>query len=343
MLNEPQGFIFHLYHHGVQPEEAATQIRYKFNDDQYNPEWVQHLYDSFDILDQQHFTPPDFTKGALEALKYKLPKSRNHSYRFGSKTFSISYADPALELYIHYSFAHLAVEPIDNPDLKLEVFHLKGRFALRINGNRCLMADESPQMKRLLFVELAGYLWEKGEGDWISHLHASAVVCNDRVIMFASPSGSGKSTLAALMMKRGCRLFADDYIPVSLDKRMIHPFPAALSVKAGSMPVMAAEGIPVDLIRWNMGYIQQNIETLSPLHAHVMVFVRYQKDANTRMEKISPAEALQPFLQESWVTNTLQGAEAFWEWFTGLSFYSLEYSNNDQAVEASLHIPYPSL
>jgi hypothetical protein len=343
MMNEPQGFIFHLYCKGVPAVEAFHLLGKDFEQGPYNFEWVQNLYDSFETLDSQSFSPPDFTVAAAEALHYNIPLHSTHTYGCGDKTFSISFANAELETYIHFPFAHLASAPVQSPGLKLEVFPFKGRFVLRINGKRCLTTEESPQMKRLLFVELAKTLWGKGEDQWIAHLHASAVVCDERVIMFASPSGSGKSTMAALMIKGGCRLFADDFITVCDDKKLVYPFPAALSIKQGSLPVMGSEAIQVPLLHNNMGYIPHYIDELTPLASHIMVFVQYRKDAPTSLEPLSPAEALGPFLQESWVTDTLQGAQAFWQWFTALSFYRLEYSNNEEAVQAVKHIPYPCL
>ncbi|MFN2396467.1 MAG: hypothetical protein ABR597_12360, partial [Bacteroidales bacterium] len=71
-----------------------------------------------------------------------------------------------------------------------------------------------------------------------------------------------------------------------------------------------------------------------PQVARNLVFIRYRKDAGMQLSPVSITEALQHFHQEAWVGDNMERAERFINWFCGLRFYSLEYSNNRQAVDA---------
>jgi hypothetical protein len=332
-MDEPQGFIFLLYQRGISREEAAAEYAATFSHDAtHSLEMVNNLYDSVELLQGEGFPLPDFSRDAEAALHYELPQSRSHHYRMGNKTFSIRYGSPALESYIHYPFAHLEDPSLTDSELLYEVFPFRSRFALRIAYNRCLTTDESPQLKRLLFQEMAGHLYNIPTDGWLTYLHASAVVADGRLLLLASPSGSGKSTLAALLQKQGHTLFADDYIPVCIGKQLAYPFPAALSLKPGSLPALKAEDIIPDLMHREAGFIQHHPESIPPLPATVLIFVKYIPGADTHFEKISTSEALYPFLQEAWVSGTREGAEAFMAWFKSLSVYRLEYGGKWDGV-----------
>lgn len=333
-LDAPRKFIFDLYTGGSSRAHATDALSHAFDmDPAQSTLWVDNLYDSLEKLDGEGFPRPDFTIGAQQACRHHLPRSRTHHYQYKGKAFSIRYGSPFLETYIHLPLAHLATETTVPDALRLEIFPFEERFALRINGKRCLTADESPQIKRLFFVELSTYLYDIPEAGWMTRLHASAVEKEGQLLLLSSPSGSGKSTMAALLLKQGYRLFADDFIPVCLEKELLYPFPPALCIKKGALPVMEKEGIQPHLIHQQTGYIQPPAGTPSPLKTQSLVFIYYKADAPTLLEKVSPLEALQLFLQEAWVSDHPAGAEKFIQWFASLKFYRLTYSDNDEGVE----------
>lgn len=332
-LDAPRKFIFDLYLGGSSREQAVAEFSNAFDmDTTQSIQWVNNLYDSLEKLEEEGFPRPDFTIDAQLACQYTLPRSRTHHYQYNGKAFSVRYGSPYLESYIHLPLAHLVQESAPKDSLHIELFPFQERFALRINGNRCLTTDESPQLKRLFFVELSTFLYDIPETGWMTRLHASAVEKDGKLLLLSSPSGSGKSTMAALLLKQGYRLFADDFIPVCLENELLYPFPPALCIKKGALPVLEKEGIHPHLIHQQTGYIQPPAGTPSPLKARSLVFIHYKAGAPTLMENVSPLEALQLFLQEAWVSDHHAGAEKFIRWFASLQFYRLTYSDNEEGV-----------
>ncbi|MFW5725246.1 MAG: hypothetical protein ACOCX0_02275 [Bacteroidota bacterium] len=335
LLREPEQKIYQSYLEGKTQEETAGMLCREML---FTPEsaatTVKNLFASLEILDNEGFPLPDFSINANEACQYTLTHGSTHHYHSNGKSFTIRYGSPFLEYYIHLPFSHLAGNKNLKKTLLLEVFPFQNRYALRINGNHCKTTDESPQIKRLLYVALANYLYDIPEEGWMTRLHASAVYKGDHLLLLNSPSGYGKSTMAALLMKEGFGLFADDYIPVCLEKKKLYPFPAALSIKKGSMPVLEKEGIYPHLLSKQIGYIQPKQDFIPPLKANQMVFINYVPESDTIVKKVSAVKALQLFLQEAWVSDHAAGAWQFIKWFNSLRFWQLQYSDNHEGVAA---------
>ena len=72
-------------------------------------------------------------------------------------------------------------------------------------------------------------------------LHASTAEKDGRALIMTGESGAGKSTLAALLGERGWRLMGDEFALLDLDSRRLLPFPRAVSLKNGAIPVMEGE------------------------------------------------------------------------------------------------------
>lgn len=78
--------------------------------------------------------------------------------------------------------------------------------------------DPWPQLDREILVGPALVLALALRNVW--SLHASAVTCNGRALLFVGDSGRGKSTLAAFLSSTGdpeSRLVSDDILPVTLE------------------------------------------------------------------------------------------------------------------------------
>ena len=340
-MDEPQWFIFLLYEKQTGRKEAVKQFAEAYElTAELAAEIVSNIYDSIDKLLDPDFPLPDFTRDAEEVSRIKLKDSRTRHYRFGEKSFSITYGSPSVEAYIHLPFAHLEMETAGKPAIHLEVFPYCGRYALRMHTpqRRSFTADESPQIKRLLFVELASWLHDKTEKDWLSFVHASAVQKDGEVLLLSSASGSGKSTMAGLLMLNGFELFSDDFVPVGAADGLLYPFPAALCIKNDSVPLLQDMGLKpfVKNRIAPLAYVKPMTNSVpdKPLAARNLVFIRYRKGAGMKLSPVSITDALQHFHQEAWVGDNMERAEKFLDWFTGLHFYSLEYDDNNQAVEA---------
>lgn len=340
-LDDYQFFILNLYREGLSKENAVKKFSEEFGDDLPDSKgFVYNLYQSFETLMVENFPTPDFSKGRDVALHFNPEKSRTHFYAYRGLLFSIRYGSLFLESYIHPGFMHLSVQNTASNAPLYEVFPLGNRWAIRINNHEVLTCDESPHLKRLLYVELSKYFFRIPEEGWMTRIHASAVYKENKLLLIASPSGSGKSTFTALLMKQGYRLFADDFIPACIEKELLYPFPAALCIKAPSFTVMEKEGISLPVKNNFAGYLtgEEAMENIQPLSASVIIFVRYVYGASLQFKSLQATEALQIFMDESWVSNHYQGAKSFIEWFSKLKFYHLEYGDNEEGVRAVLEL-----
>ena len=347
-LNEPQGFIFHWWEKGIPAKEAALQYQKAYHvSTEVAKKVVGNIYDSVQKLLEPDFPLPDLHLHAQEIAESHIPQSKTHHYRCGETSFSIRYGSATLEHYIHLPFSHLKVNAGGHESVLFEIFPFRDGFALRIPSvpDKCFFTDESPQIKYQLFVELASLLYGKSRQSWLSYIHASAVKKGEEVLLLSSASGSGKSTMAALLLQNGFEFFSDDFVPLDMEQEKLWPFPAALSLKNDSIPLLEKEGMPMSLKSSSrkLAYIHLDVTNFvpAPLSAHKLVFIRYRKDAPLQFNEIAPEDALPLFYQEALVGDTLQKAAQFIDWFSRLRFYTLHYSNNDIAIQTLHHLTQP--
>ena len=339
-FDELQWLIFCFYEKGIAQGTAVAQVASRFSmAEEKAKSMVESIYQSLDTLFNPTFYLPNFSLNAEKASGYVLKDKKTGFYRHLGKSFSITYGPPQLQRYIHWPLAHLETDTHDRCNFNLEVFPFEKRYALRINGpgGECRLADESGQIKRLLYLELTNYLYDKNEDGWLSFVHGSALAKNDNVLILTSSEGSGKSTMAALLMLRGLTFLSDDYVPIESDSQRVYAFPAALSLKNDAIELMKGKGMVIQTFsQGKIGFAKHNPENQKVTHGKVknIVFIKYCKEKELLFEKVSTLDALALFLNESWVGNDIKRAQQFIDWFSTLNFHRLEYGNNDKAIEA---------
>ncbi len=138
---------------------------------------------------------------------------------------------------------------------------------------------------------------------------------------------------------------SDDFVPVAAADLKAYPFPAAITVKEGSFEVIepyyrqeddADAGYPYSR-NSRIRYLRPRFPVREPFQGkkiNKIVFIRFNKGAAFRLEKLDTPGALATFHEEAWVSQNPGHAQRFIDWFVGLSCYRLEYSDNSQAVEA---------
>ncbi len=340
-FDEPKWFIFLLYQAQVPQDDAVRMFSGEFNQPyELARAMVANIYDSLYTLTHPHFTSPNFAFPERHAHKLTSVKVKTHHYQYLGKDFSIGYGSAYLEDYIHLPFAHMEEPSGRNGGLELEVLPLENSVVLRLKskGGQCLMAREAAQIKRLLFIELACWFYDKKQEDWMSFAHAAALQKGDEVLLVSSPSGSGKSTLAGLLQLHGFHFYADDFVPLDGSRLMAYPFPAALCIKKGAIALMQSLGLKTSATssQHNIAYMKPYLENQDngPKEVKKMVFLYYKPGADFSMSAVSTLEALALFHQEAWVGDNYQRAEKFIDWFTGLQFYKIIYDNNAKVVQA---------
>lgn len=74
-------------------------------------------------------------------------------------------------------------------------------------------------------------------------LHGAALLspASGGVLLLAAPSGHGKSSLALELVRRGFGFLGDDYAPLDLENRHVHPYPRAVGLTTDAARHMATE------------------------------------------------------------------------------------------------------
>jgi hypothetical protein len=291
---------------------------------------------------------PDYTEraseSALDAIGLKDCPDKifsEHLYRLKDEVFRISYGSLRLEYSIHPSLEHLELTGSGDADHYLELLPCKKSYVLRA-GSLTWSEEDANRLKRRLYIELSGFMYRRTDKDWLTIMHASSVSRDLKSVAFISASGSGKSTLSAQMLHRGYTLDADDYVAVDALTLKALPFPAALSVKSGARALLVplfpeletARQYHFKTTRKTITYLPVTIgdNFYVPRTMKAIVFTHYEAGGGCRFEKLSVPEALQRFMEDAWVTDRPEFAGKFIDWFAGLDFYDLEYSDNEKAV-----------
>jgi len=264
-------------------------------------------------------------------------------YQINNTCFKVGFQTDTLAFLIHPKFEHLEVKGISKHNHHFEVFLIENKIVLNVDGNfvGSWSADEIHYFQGKFSMKLVEKLYKKNESALMGVFHASAISNGTRNIMFLGDSGNGKSTLAALLVSQGYTLFADDFVPVEAKTQQVYYFPAAISIKEKALETLfplfpELKNTP----QIDLKYINKSVRYLvAPplkerdifhLPCQILVFVKYKKDADLKIEKISKEEAFQKFIPDSWLSPLAENAQHFLEWFSSLSCYSLTYSDNAQ-------------
>ncbi len=340
---EPPAFdVFIAFTEGSPLETISENIAAKYSlDRDQSDRFIQEIILYLSGL-PDYIKPESGTAFPSEQLSPSPPTFfSTHIYRFHDKNYRISYGSALLEYMIHPSFAHLELEETQTIHHQLEVFRDEELVYLKA-GELAWKETDANRIKRRLFIELSGLIYNRSDKDWLTIMHASSVSQKDECIVFMSESGSGKSTLAALMVNAGLTLEADDYVVADAASLKVMPFPAALSVKNGAMPMLITLFPSLQSARtYHFRSTHKTIKYLpfpagedfyQPKTTRAVIFVRYDPDISAKLTPLSIPDALQRFNNDAWITDRPEYAGKFIDWFAGLKFYSLEYSDNEMAV-----------
>ena len=152
-------------------------------------------------------------------------------------------------------------------------------------------------------------------------LHASSVERDGRVLIMTGESGAGKSTLAALLGENGWRLMGDEFALLDPGTGLIHPFPRAISLKNGAIPVLEGLVSPDrfgpaldDTPKGRIRHLRPNDQAIAamtvPARPACLLFPRFRADAPEAIRPVGASETFVRLTQAS--TNYVRlGAPAF--------------------------------
>ena len=265
----------------------------------------------------------------------------DHYYCFNNVIIKVSFGCLNSKFLIHQKYQHLEVFNENKYNVHYNVF-IKDKKAFIFNEKQLVGSwheNEMHEFQGKFSIEFLCSLYKKNEHDWMGVFHASTISKNNQSVMFTGDSGNGKSTLVSILMAKGYNIIADDFTPILRSDLKTYCFPTAISIKEKSFEMIESmHPVITDLKEYYINELKGNVKYLPPITNKIkascnsVVWVKYGKDLDNNLEKISTENALQKFLPEAWISNQEVNANAFMKWITKTNFYELKYSDNKKLI-----------
>ena len=268
------------------------------------------------------------------------------SYQIDKHAIEVYFSSEKVKQYIHPQLMHLCSSSNAKKTTVFDIYEETN--ALFLFKDEVFIGSYELINYHLLqgrfTMELLCVLHNKKEHDWLGTFHASTVSNGKEAIMLVGDSGNGKSTFCALLMAHGFDLIADDITPVLSKNQQVYRYPSAISIKQGAFE-MLTNYFPNfnEFDSFNSGTKKGLLKYIPPKHnfdntiQHVpctkIVFIKYNSNSATTLIKTSADQVLQTLIPDSWVSPQKKNAKQLLNWLTTLSYYELNYSNNNKAME----------
>ena len=279
-----------------------------------------------------------------DLIEFQFTPYSVYYYQFGTRVIHFSYETKRFERFIHPLIQHLETSKKIGEDAVFELFSFEDRIVFRLNNQviRTWYEDESHLTKGRIFLELLNVLHEKTDADWLMTVHASAITNGRKTILFSAEPGSGKTTMAALLQAQGYHLISDDFVPFDKYSFNAYPFPTAMSVKEGATEVLTShypnlKERPLVSVgpKKNVRYfpIENNVvDMIFP--AREIIFIKYDDTIDFKFEKLDLIDAIKQLFNQIWVPPSAANVEKLFDKIEQFSFFQLNYSNNQKALDA---------
>ncbi|NOR74771.1 MAG: hypothetical protein GQ525_06390 [Draconibacterium sp.] len=346
LLEEPAFDVFQLFSDEVEKEKISEICQQKYghlegNISQFVDEIIEHIQyysntDNLDDISSKSLLPDNIQADSFLPLV---------NYKIGNKQIAVYYGSEYLKFAIHPLIAHLEIEVQKSPKHIIECFEKDNLLIANYNGKivEAFSTDKVEYFTGGVKPLMYSILYNRGYYDWMSMLHASGIISNNRAILFSAAAGSGKSTISAILKANGFGYLSDDFIATD-EAGNAFAFPAAISIKEGSIKVLSeyypellTNKTKTTFIGKSVKYIPVfNISEASykgtPVEA--FVFVKFSKTDKYIFEEVDKKEALQLLLKETWVNPKPEIVSSFFNWVERTPFYKLNYSETSQALDA---------
>ncbi|MBR9914816.1 MAG: hypothetical protein GYB32_08320 [Algicola sp.] len=265
-------------------------------------------------------------------------------YQIQGTTITINFGSEAILRLFHPPLEHLQVTPSNSVNTVFDIFQLDDRLHMCKNKQhvKSYSVDQYHFLQGQFAMEFTNLIHETSTDNWVASFHASTVSNGKEAIMIIGNSGNGKSTLTALLMAEGFDVLADDFTPFYEDA-MLYAFPAAISVKQGAFNMLSAKikGFE-NLTTYKNGTKNIPIKYVPPiseikgghtkLPCRKIVSVKYAPSKPSLLEQTSAEKALETLIPDSWVSPHQDHAFRFLEWLKSVTYFQLDYSDNDYAI-----------
>ena len=279
-------------------------------------------------------------------LSYKIPEkfSFEKFYLINSKIFKVFFSNEFELSLIHPKIAHLEIKQHSIIDFTFHVFNYTKKTFLILDSKLIgsWSVEDIHYFQGKFSMKIIECIYEKEEKDWMGVFHASALNYNKNTLLILGDSGNGKSTSLALLQAQGFQCIADDFVPIDISKK-IHTFPAGISIKKNSLPVLLDYYPELkNSAEYHYSRLNKTVRYLPPKNINyqeknlckALVFIKYDSKTDFEISKISSLEAFEKLVPDSWISPIPKNATTFLEWFEKLPCYQLTYSNNKKMYAA---------
>jgi hypothetical protein len=255
---------------------------------------------------------------------------RTRTYHALAHDFQLEFEDAALQDYFEYLLD--AFEPAQNGAVTeyavAQVDRDGPSYEFTIDGEPVLAAPTASAAASALVHRINN---QAIEIEYAVTCHAGGVErAGVGVILPADPE-SGKTTLTAGLVRAGFRYLTDEGVAFGWETQLIEPFPKPLSLDPGTWPLFpeltpepapGEDAPPTD--QWQIPPSAFRADAVgAPCRADLVVFPRYQEDADTTLSAMTRADALVEMAKNTFrfnrhprraldmLTEVVRGAECY--------------------------------
>ena len=281
-----------------------------------------------------------------ELIPISKPKHFEYEkyYKINDIIFKVNYLSEFEYSLVHPKFTHLEITSTLNTTHIFEVYSNVDFITFSIDNSiiGTWTLSDVHYFQGKFSMKITEIIHHKSEDEWLGVFHASAVSNKKESILFLGDSGNGKSTSLALLQANGFICLADDFVPVDAKKQEIYSFPSAISIKKNSLaPLLPIYPELETSAEYHFKRLNKIVRYLIPnnpnynehLPCKALVFIKYKKESNLIIDKISNLKAFEQLVPDSWLSPIQKNAETFLNWFSNLPCYQLTYSNNSEMVQ----------
>lgn len=345
LLEEPAYEVLKHYAVGVEKKKITNICQEKFGHLEDNiPQFVDEIIQNIEYFNDTKNTPDISKKHNVLAKSITKSFYSNNLYKLGDEIIEVKYGSKDLKFSIHPLIAHLETSKEIKPTHTVACLE-QNELIIAIHNGELLDAFHKDNIEyftggiRQLMYSI---LFKLDFFDWMVMLHASGITQNNESILFSAAAGSGKTTISALLKADGFGYLSDDFIAGDVDGKA-YPFPAAISVKEGSVKTLSEfypELLKTETKKTFVGkevkYIPVNnidAQNKNGVPVKAFVFVQFSQNGDYIFEKVEKREALQLLLKETWVNPEPEFVKRFFDWVATIPFYRLQYSKTEQAIK----------
>jgi hypothetical protein len=186
---------------------------------------------------------------------------------------------------------HVALKVRAEPELQ--------KLILRVGKAVYYRGDSVGRLASALLGQTLFHLADRSQGGLL--LHAAALTCGERCILFPGRTGSGKSTLTTWLMKKGFGYLTDELVYVPSGSQDVQPFARPINIKAAGRTVLAPaildfEAVMPQLLNSpEVTLVPRSVlgqsDTIVTSQLAMIVFPTFQAKSSFKVEPVSRAQS----------------------------------------------------